>query len=88
MGGVLVCFVFKLMKGLMVVGIVVMFLVGGGIVVYNVFVVYYIFELMFDVVYVWLVVGILMLILMNGVIGVVVGSFLVVVMEVWYKVCG
>lgn len=88
LGGVLVRFAPKLMKGLTVVGTAAMFLVGGGIVVHNVPAVHHILEPMLDVVHAWPVVGTLMPPLMNGVIGVVAGSLLVAVMEVWHKVRG
>ncbi|ELG4677576.1 DUF808 family protein, partial [Vibrio cholerae] len=88
LGEVLVRFAPKLMKGLTVVGTAAMFLVGGGIVVHNVPAVHHALEPILNMVEAWPAVGALMPTLINGVIGVAAGSFLVVVMEVWHKLRG
>ncbi|TXY26145.1 DUF808 domain-containing protein [Vibrio mimicus] len=88
LGGVLVRFAPKLMKGLTVVGTAAMFLVGGGIVVHNVPAVHHALEPILNTVDAWPAVGALMPTLINGVIGVAAGSLLVAVMEVWHKLRG
>ncbi len=57
LGGVLVRFAPKLMKGLTVVGTAAMFLVGGGIVVHNVPVVHHVLEPILNTVEAWPAVG-------------------------------
>lgn len=88
MGNLLVRFAPKLMKGLTIVGTAAMFLVGGGIVVHNVAALHHMLEPLLNMVQLWPILGAFMPTLINGVIGVLAGSLIVAVMEVWYKVRG
>ncbi len=88
LGGVLVAFAPKLMKGLTVVGTAAMFLVGGGIIVHNVPAIHHWVEpILMDLPNMSLVNAIVPA-LMNGVIGFVAGLVIVAVMELVHKVRG
>jgi len=88
LGGVLVAFAPKLMKGLTVVGTVAMFLVGGGIVVHNVPFIHHWVEPIIMKLPDLTLVNALVPTLLNGAIGVAAGLIVVAVMEVIHKVRG
>ena len=88
LGGVLVAFAPKLMKGLTVVGTAAMFLVGGGIVVHNVPFIHHWVEPIIMKLPDLTLVNALVPTLLNGAIGVAAGLIVVAVMEVIHKVRG
>lgn len=88
LGGVLVAFAPKLMKGLTVVGTAAMFLVGGGIVVHNVPFIHHWVEPIIMKLPDLTFVNALVPTLLNGAIGVAAGLIVVAVMEVIHKVRG
>jgi len=88
LGGVLVAFAPKLMKGLTVVGTAAMFLVGGGIVVHNVPFIHHWVEPIIMKLPDLTLVNALVPTLLNGAIGVAGGLIVVAVMEVIHKVRG
>ncbi|MCF7361695.1 DUF808 domain-containing protein [Vibrio diazotrophicus] len=88
LGGVLVAFAPKLMKGLTVVGTAAMFLVGGGIVVHNVPFIHHWVEPIIMKLPDLTLVNALVPTLLNGAIGVAAGLIVVAVMEIIHKVRG
>ena len=88
LGGVLVAFAPKLMKGLTVVGTAAMFLVGGGIVVHNVPFIHHWVEPIIMKLPDLTLVNALVPTLLNGAIGVAAGLIVVAVMEVIHKMRG
>ncbi|MDW6019808.1 DUF808 domain-containing protein [Vibrio plantisponsor] len=88
LGGVLVAFAPKLMKGLTVVGTAAMFLVGGGIVVHNVPFIHHWVEPIIMKLPDLTLVNALVPTLLNGAIGVAAGLIVVAIMEVIHKVRG
>lgn len=85
-GGLLVNFAPKLMKGLTIVGTAAMFLVGGGIVVHNVPVVHHWIEPVVTTLPDMPVIDSLVPALLNGLIGLVAGLVIVAVVEVVQKI--
>ncbi len=88
LGGVLVSFAPKLMKGLTVVGTAAMFLVGGGIVVHNIPLIHHWIEPVITNLPDFTLVTAFVPSLLNGVIGIVAGLVIVGAMELAHKVRG